>query len=22
IRYGKYVIQFEPLRVFEYKDIE
>ena len=20
-RYGKYVIQFEPLRVFEYKDI-
>ena len=21
-RYGKYVIQFEPLRVFEYKDIE
>lgn len=21
-RYGKYVIQFEPLRVFEYKDIQ
>lgn len=21
-RYGKYVVQFEPLRVFEYKDIE
>ena len=21
-RYGKYVIQFEPLRVFEYKDID